>query len=305
MFYFYRWNSLYDCVVVLLEALSVGDQLDAINTILINHYQPNGVSPITEVDIRVLKEYKLVMQPVAQCLDMLQVEGKAYMGTLLPSIWLMKVSLEEQSQNVNLLYARPLLQALLRGFEKRFGHLFEADKLLMATALHPNFTLKALETIAPEKVEKIKNMITRELRAIIEPREEQQQLGQPTMQEPQDLDTRLFNKLFARGVANQQQDVREVLRKSMEEWVPSQGELAWSLFPCQHREMWVDLFIKYNTSLPSSASVERLFSMAGDVLRAKGSSLDEVSFEELVFLKGNIDLLEEMGQEDMDEEEDL
>ena len=51
--------------------------------------------------------------------------------------------------------------------------------------------------------------------------------------------------------------------------------------------------------------MERLFSTAGDVLRAKRSSLDEVNFEELVFLKGNMDLLEEkMGQEDMEEDED-
>ncbi|KAG0722182.1 hypothetical protein GWK47_044992 [Chionoecetes opilio] len=92
---------------------------------------------------------------------------------------------------------------------------------------------------------------------------------------------------------------------SVEEWVPSKGELAWSLFPYQHREVWVDLFIKYNTPLPSSAAVERLFSTAGDVLRAKRSSLEEVNFEELVFLKGNMDLLEEkMGQEDVEEEEE-
>ena len=66
----------------------------------------------------------------------------------------------------------------------------------------------------------------------------------------------------------------------------------------------MDLFIKYNTPLPSSAAVERLFSTAGDVLRAKRSSLDEVNFEELVFLKGNMDLLEKMGQEDMEEEDE-
>ncbi|KAG0718173.1 hypothetical protein GWK47_007830 [Chionoecetes opilio] len=119
------------------------------------------------------------------------------------------------------------------------------------------------------------------------------------------VEARLFNKLFARGPANQQQDVREVLRNSMEEWVPSKGELAWSLFPYQHREVWVDLFIRYNTPLLSSAAVERLFSTAGDVLRAKRSSLEEVNFEELVFLKGNMDLLEEkMGQEDVEEEEE-
>ena len=85
--------------------------------------------------------------------------------------------------------------------------------------------------------------------------------------------------------------------------MPSKDELAWSLFPYQHREVWVELIIFYDTPLPSSAAVERLFSTSVDVLRSKRSSLDEVNFEELVFLKGNMDLLEEkMCQE---EEEDL
>ena len=42
----------------------------------------------------------------------------------------------------------------------------------------------------------------------------------------------------------------------------------------------------------------------GWCLRAKKSSLDEVNFEEFVVLKGNMDLLEKMGQEDIEEEED-
>ena len=61
--------------------------------------------------------------------------------------------------------------------------------------------------------------------------------------------------------------------------MPSKGELAWSLFPYQHSEVFVDLFIKYNTPLSSSAAVEMLFSITKDILRHKSSSLDEVNFE--------------------------
>lgn len=251
----------------------------------------------------------MVMKPVALCLDMLQGEKKAYMGVLLPYLWLMKTSLEEQSQNENLVYARPLLQALLSGYKKRFDHLFQNRDILMAVALHPAFTPKALERIAPDKVEEIRDRIVRELGAVIKPSEEEEQQqcqpGEPEVKVPQNTDTHLFNKLFVGRPAKQQQDIRDALRTSMEEWVPSKGEVAWSLFPYQYRGVWVDFFIKYNTPLPSSAAVERLFSTAGDVLSAKRSSLDEVNFEELVFLKGNMDILEEqIRQEDVEKEED-
>ena len=48
----------------------------------------------------------------------------------------------------------------------------------------------------------------------------------------------------------------------------------------------MNLFIQYNTALPSSAAVERLFSVGKDVLKPKRSGLTDEHFEMLVFLKG-------------------
>ena len=47
------------------------------------------------------------------------------------------------------------------------------------------------------------------------------------------------------------------------------------------------VFMKYNTPLPSSAPVERLFSFAGHVFAPKRGNLSDKMFEELIFLKGN------------------
>ena len=46
-------------------------------------------------------------------------------------------------------------------------------------------------------------------------------------------------------------------------------------------------FIKYNTPLPSSACVERLFSIAGLVLTPQRSHLNDVSMEQQLLLKMN------------------
>ena len=63
----------------------------------------------------------------------------------------------------------------------------------------------------------------------------------------------------------------------------------------------MELFIKYNTAMPSSAAVERLFSSGGDILRAKRSSLSAANFEKLVFMHTNMKLL---GLKEVESQED-
>ena len=47
-----------------------------------------------------------------------------------------------------------------------------------------------------------------------------------------------------------------------------------------------DLFIHSNTTIPSSAAIERLFSVGEDVLKPKRSGLTDQNFELLVYLEG-------------------
>ena len=46
-----------------------------------------------------------------------------------------------------------------------------------------------------------------------------------------------------------------------------------------------DLFIKFNTPIPSGAAIERLFSTRKDVLRPKRSRLTDKHYKMLLFLK--------------------
>ena len=47
------------------------------------------------------------------------------------------------------------------------------------------------------------------------------------------------------------------------------------------------LFIQYNTTIPSSAAVERLFSLGKDILKPQCCGLSDENFEMSAFLKGN------------------
>ena len=68
-------------------------------------------------------------------------------------------------------------------------------------------------------------------------------------------------------------------------------------------QSWVDVFINYNTSLPSPAAAERLFSMGAAILTAIRASLTSRNYQRLVFLKENLGFLKWQGvpQDDFDD----
>ncbi|KAG0715632.1 hypothetical protein GWK47_011487 [Chionoecetes opilio] len=276
-----RWNSLYDACSVLLQRVMDDDaRLEAVNEVLRNEGGTNrnrtSYYGFDDQDKQVLQEYCKVMKPLANCLDRLQTEENAYLGVLLPTLTLMRVALERMEEargDQALTYAKPLVRALLRqegnkgGFNNRFSAMFKDLDLLMASALHPNYGMTTFNSVAPNMKEEI----------------------------------------FQR-IADQEDDLEEDIKKELLAWKRSkEATLKKSHFPAKYRDQWVTLFIKYNTGIPSSAAVERLFSTAGDVLRPKRACLSEDNFEYLVFLKGNLHLLKQKfkvprGVDEEDEE---
>ena len=72
---------------------------------------------LTPQEVTFLKEYSEVMRPLAQALNLLQGEENMFMGFLLPTLTALKQKLNKLSNQLTL--CRPLLEAVLRGLQKR------------------------------------------------------------------------------------------------------------------------------------------------------------------------------------------
>ncbi|XP_050701350.1 uncharacterized protein LOC126987895 isoform X3 [Eriocheir sinensis] len=82
----------------------------------------------------------------------------------------------------------------------------------------------------------------------------------------------------------------------------SKGVVNESLFPAHYKEMFVALFKCYNMTTPSSATVERVFSMGLNILKPKRSTLTFMNFERVMLLKGNEHLLQfEIPEEEVED----
>ncbi|KAG0729419.1 hypothetical protein GWK47_000325 [Chionoecetes opilio] len=163
---------------------------------------------------------------------------------------------------------------------------------LMATSIHPLFKLPVVRLLNPEKVDAVKSRLLFEVtkQAVLDtsegssPDEDEEDDFLKALRSPGPTategtnSTRLSNKMgkeLKSGCSEKQKN--KLLEQAM--------------FPALSRAAWVDVFVKYNTAIPSSAAVERLFSQGSDIMKAKRESLTSDNFERLVFMKGNMDLL--------------
>ncbi|KAG0717282.1 hypothetical protein GWK47_054757 [Chionoecetes opilio] len=83
------------------------------------------------------------------------------------------------------------------------------------------------------------------------------------------------------------------IMKELESWCSEKQRnklLEQIMFPALSCAACVVVFVKYNTAIPSSAAVERLFSHGSDTMKAKRACLTSDNFERLVFMKGNMNL---------------
>ncbi|XP_071055951.1 uncharacterized protein [Onthophagus taurus] len=262
-----RWNSLYDSITQILKEK---EKLP----VLFKELDLN--SSFKDAELAYLEQYVNIMKPLAQTIDLLQGEECCFYGFLLPSIlslhrkWTKMI--DSSLDQVGL-----ILRGCIDALNNRYGLLLnlECDTATIAAVSHPRFKLRWLCGIEDKKVEEESNKIKTKILNLINEENFEIMDSSPTGSEEDDFfvfEKRGTNKDVGHNeiqLLNYLQDKRCDIKMLND-------------YPAMKK-----IFLKYNTPLPSSAAVERLFSFATMINTPRRHGLSDNNFEMLTLLKAN------------------
>jgi len=259
-----RWNSYFNTVERITEN-SVMD-LNELCTRL-------DLRCFSEKEISFLKEYHKVLKPLARGLDILQGEDNCFYGTLLPTLETILKKVRAMKSEISST-ALVLAICIENSIQQRFSRVFESRDAILSAISHPKFKLKWVE--GQVKKDRYKQIFIDEMRKY----EDEMSIVEDRTPEP--------------DVASQKKDFYEFESDTEESSIDSVELEVAEYFSvakkieCLHKFPTVKrIFLKYNTTIPSSAPVERLFSLGSLVLIPRRSGLTPSRFERLLLLRYN------------------
>jgi len=275
-----RWNSLFDASKKILIR----------KTEIVKIFEELKLTKINKNEWTFLEEYCTVMEPLAICLDKMQCEKKGFLGYVAPIIQVLRRSLIMLE---NLKFCRPLCFKIIHSLEKRFNYLFDLSLpksrcFILASISHPKFKLS---WIPPRYMEICKKLFLEEcyyMYSIQKPTEAISESDSDLsdgefyscLQENNDDSTS-----FSDGPLDQNNfRSTNVSRVQALNFLNSKKK---DLCMLENHPIVKQVFLKFNTTIPSSAPVERLFSGAIQVLTPRRNRLSDKTFEMLLCCKSN------------------
>ncbi|XP_031340981.1 uncharacterized protein LOC116169093 [Photinus pyralis] len=272
-----RWNSYYDSISQIVK------EKNKLSELFLKLGLKNSLK---ESELAYLNEYCKVLEPLATALDKLQAENNNYYGYLLPCIVSLRTKFVKM-QSANLKQTNHILDACLNGLEVRFKNLLtltdEANNAIIAAFTIPQFKLRwynGIKDTAIKSLQDINKIIVMAAKNVCA---ENETSDRSKVRFPQKDDFFDFNEATTELELNSSTFVNEVEFEIMRYSNDPNSALT-----CVNDYAIINkLFIRYNTSLPSSAPVERMFSFASIINAPKRHALSDTNFENLVLLKAN------------------
>lgn len=289
-----RWNSFYDSISQILS-ISKENMNKLSDELQIKE-------PLKDADTGYLQEYCAILKPVAETVDFLQDESNTYFGYLIPSITSLQLKLQKVKTNITLSRSASfILDHLIDRLNERFHQYLdfseiESKEAIIAAVTCPNVKFKWLtESVSSEfkiNLESVKQAV---IHAGVE--FELQFKGSEDAKSPQELE-RTGNISFfefesetpenERSSTSETKDLKEKITRRVQLHLLQYLEDKRTTLPMLNDYPEIKtLFLRYNTIIPSSAPVERLFSFEGMINSPKRQQLSDELFQILVLLKAN------------------
>ncbi|XP_028311290.1 uncharacterized protein zbedx [Gouania willdenowi] len=257
-----RWNMEY-CAVQKVVALSERELTELCARLEVVRLQPE--------EMAFLKEYVTVFHPLAFALELFQAEQKCFLGLVIPTVLSLKNKLNEQKDGAN--YFGDVIGAIVTAIDVRFHELFSSTEAKFATATTPQFRLWWM---AESEREEMCSLLATEASQISLTNETEANTSH---------NLSIEDDFFSYGSVKptdqmQQRGVMEEITK----YVEGTGK---SLECLQDYPRVKQLFLKYNTTLPSTAPIQRFFSQKGNLVTTQRNSLTDDYFERILLLRYN------------------
>uniref|UniRef100_A0A3P9KHU5 HAT C-terminal dimerisation domain-containing protein n=1 Tax=Oryzias latipes TaxID=8090 RepID=A0A3P9KHU5_ORYLA len=242
-----RWNSFYDAVSRVAE-IPMNELNNLCNKLCIKCFN--------EKEYQFMHEYCIAMKPLTAALDILQGDECPY-GALLPTLEI-------------------LMTKNTCAIQTRFSIVLDNKDALLAAISCPKFKLRWVKDGA--RKQQLKNLLVAECQILSSSAGD----SDKTENVPNKVVTPVTGMEFFE-FESEPEDCYSADQEVMNYLSSGGFELdTLSNFPAVKK-----VFLKYNTPTPSSAPVERLFSLGGLVLTQRRNRLSDSRFEKLLLMRYN------------------
>lgn len=290
-----RWNSKFDSInVAEAHKQNINKAIDAINLEARqndNKYKNKArLKKISTIDWKIMKDYCTCMRPVALALDILQGEDRACQGYILPVLYEINAALDDVLRDgFASEYGSKFHEVLVSSLDSRFKDMMRIGNqnkdLILAAAIHPNFKLSWIQN--ENDKEYAQNLLINEC---IEMASSSKRLPTEEANTPNAATAGLNESGFFRHLRENETQRRSSSDDSTTLDVYKyilQGPAEPSISEFNRSPLLERVFRRYNTTLCSSAPVERIFSKALLIFTPRRNRLSDVNFERALFIYQN------------------
>lgn len=234
------------------------------------------------------------MRPVSMGLDILQGDKRSTQGYILPVLYSIKASLEENliTKSYASDYGNKFHDTLIDCFEGRFGDKMKINEdnkdLILAAAIHPKFKLAWLSNESEREFSQsmLINTCVESSSTPSSSLNQNENVSNKTAVEKSKSNEVFFFKHLEKNQQSRRASSDDSMTLEVYKYI-LQPSTEPSITEFRSSNILEDIFRRYNTTLSSSASVERIFSQALIIFTPRRNRISNATFGKALFVSQN------------------